>query len=196
MCFQEWNFGAYSRRIQPDDINKMKFVGTLEDLKLVGVLKEKLNKVSYLCGVFRKKYLSWHTYKQFEIAMKKEKIHLEYLLNATSKNILWSAISTPTGLEDWFADKVISDDKIVEFHWGKTELRKAEIIAIRSFSFIRFRWQDDENERDYFEIKMTYNELTSDYVLEITDFAEPDEVDDMKELWESQVAKLRRTCGF
>ena len=50
--------------------------------------------------------------------MKKEKIHLEYLLNATSKNILWSAISTPTGLEDWFADKVISDDKIVEFHWG------------------------------------------------------------------------------
>ena len=43
--------------------------------------------------------------------MKKEKIHLEYLLNATSKNILWSAISTPTGLEDWFADKVVSDDK-------------------------------------------------------------------------------------
>ena len=98
--------------------------------------------------------------------MKKEKIHLEYLLNATSKNILWAAISTPTGLEDWFADKVVSDDKIVEFHWGKTEQRNAEIIAIRSFS------------------------------LEITDFAEADEVADMKELWESQVAKLRRTCGF
>ena len=26
--------------------------------------------------------------------MKKEKIHLEYLLNATSKNILWAAMST------------------------------------------------------------------------------------------------------
>ena len=79
---------------------------------------------------------------------------------------------------------------------GQDRTEEAEIIAIRSFSFIRFRWLDDENERDYFEIKMTYNELTSDYVLEITDFAEPDEVDDMKELWESQVAKLRRTCGF
>ena len=111
--------------------------------------------------------------------MKREKIRLEYLLNATSKNILWSAISTPTGLEDWFADKVVSNDKIVEFHWG-----------------IRFRWLDDENERDYFEIKMNYNELTGDFVLEITDFAEPDEVDDMKELWDSQVNKLRRTCGF
>ena len=49
--------------------------------------------------------------------MKKEKIHLEYLLNAASKNILWSAISTPTGLEDWFADKVVSDDKTVTFCW-------------------------------------------------------------------------------
>ena len=127
--------------------------------------------------------------------MKREKIRLEYLLNATSKNILWSAISTPTGLEDWFADKVVSNDKIVEFHWGKTEQRDAEIIAIRAYSFIRFRWLDDENERD-FEIKMNYNELTGDFVLEIVDFAEPDEVDDMKELWESQVNKLRRTCGF
>ncbi len=128
--------------------------------------------------------------------MKKEKIHLEYLLNATSKTILWAAISTPSGLEDWFADRVISDDKTVEFRWGKTESRKADIIAIRSFSFIRFRWQDDANERDYFELKMSYNELTGDYVLEITDFAEPDEVQDMKELWESQVTNLRRTCGF
>lgn len=128
--------------------------------------------------------------------MKKEKIHLEYLLNATSKTILWTAISTPSGLEDWFADRVISDDKTVEFRWGKTESRKADIIAIRSFSFIRFRWQDDANERDYFELKMNYNELTGDYVLEITDFAEPDEVQDMKELWESQVTNLRRTCGF
>ena len=34
--------------------------------------------------------------------MKKEKIHLEYLLNATSKNILWGAISTPTVCEKSF----------------------------------------------------------------------------------------------
>ena len=31
--------------------------------------------------------------------MERKKIHLEYLLNATSKSILWTAISTPTGLE-------------------------------------------------------------------------------------------------
>ncbi|NCC09638.1 MAG: hypothetical protein EOM31_03885 [Bacteroidia bacterium] len=125
-----------------------------------------------------------------------EKIHLEYVLNAASKNLLWNTISTPTGLENWFADQVISDDKRVEFYWGKTEQRTAEIIAIRSFAHIRFRWLDDSSERDYFELKMTYNELTNDYILEITDFVAADEKEDMEELWDSQVAKLRRTCGF
>ena len=107
--------------------------------------------------------------------MERKKIHLEYLLNATSKSILWAAISTPTGLEGWFADRVQSDDKTVTFFWGKTEKRDAEIIAVRAYSFIRFRWLDDENEREYFELKMTNNELTNDFVLEITDFADIDE---------------------
>ena len=71
-----------------------------------------------------------------------------------------------------------------------------EIIAVRAYSFIRFRWLDDENEREYFELKMTNNELTNDFVLEITDFADIDEVGDSRELWESQVDTLRRTCGF
>ena len=79
--------------------------------------------------------------------MERKKIHLEYLLNAISKSILWTAISTPTGLEGWFADKVQSDDKTVSFFWGKTERRDAEIIAVRAYSFIRFRWLDDENPR-------------------------------------------------
>ena len=51
--------------------------------------------------------------------MERKKIHLEYLLNATSKSILWAAISTPTGLEGWFADRVQSDDKTVTFFGEK-----------------------------------------------------------------------------
>ena len=128
--------------------------------------------------------------------MERKKVHLEYLLRATSKSILWAAISTPTGLEGWFADRVLSDDKRVTFCWGKTERRDAEIIGMRAYSFIRFHWLDDENAQEYFELKMTNNELTNDFVLEITDFADGDEVDDLHELWESQVDTLRRTCGF
>ena len=128
--------------------------------------------------------------------MERKKIHLEYLLNATSKSILWAAISTPTGLEGWFADRVQSDDRIVTFFWGKTEKRDAEIIAVRAYSFIRFRWLDDGNGREYFELKMTNNELTNDFVLEITDFADANEVGDLRELWESQVGYFAKNLWF
>ena len=78
----------------------------------------------------------------------------------------------------------------------KTDRRDAEIIAVRAYSFIRFRWLDNEKPREYFELKMTNNELTNDFVLEITDFTNADEANDLRELWESQVDTLRRTCGF
>ena len=128
--------------------------------------------------------------------MEKQKIHLQYPLNSTSKTILWNAISTPSGLEGWFADGVQSDNKTVTFFWGKTESRSAEIIAVRAYSFIRFRWTDLKNSRDYFEFRMSNSELTNDFTLEIIDFAAENEVDDMRELWDSQVETLRRVCGF
>ena len=128
--------------------------------------------------------------------MEKQKIHLQYPLNATSKTILWNAISTPSGLGGWFADGVQSDNKTVTFFWGKTESRSAEIIAVRAYSFIRFRWTDLKNSRDYFEFRMSNSELTNDFTLEIIDFAAENEVDDMRELWDSQVETLRRVCGF
>lgn len=128
--------------------------------------------------------------------MGRKKIHLEYLLNATSKTILWTAISTPSGLEGWFADKVSADNKQVVFCWGKNEKREAEIVGMRMFSFIRFHWLDDEIVHEYFELRMTNNELTNDFVLEVTDFANEEDVDDAYELWNSQIETLRRTCGF
>ena len=128
--------------------------------------------------------------------MKKERIHIEYLLNASSRSILWNAISTPIGMEDWFADNVQIREKIGTFSWGKSEIRKAEIIGIRTNSFVRFHWLDDEDEKSYFEFKMNYNELTGDYVLEITDFASPEEKKDQTELWNSQIDTLKRACGM
>ena len=128
--------------------------------------------------------------------MEREKVHLEYPLNATSKSILWSAISTPSGLEGWFADRVENKEKEYIFYWGKSENRSAELLSQRPFSYIRFRWLDSEFEQEYVELKMNYSELTNDYVLEIIDFTFAGEEDDLQELWDSQVDTLRRTCGF
>lgn len=96
----------------------------------------------------------------------------------------------------WFADKVTFKDKVFTFYWGKTETRQAEVTNFRVNSFIRFRWLDDEDPKAYFELKMVYNELTSDYMLEVIDWADPDEVEDTKELWDSEIEKLKRVSGL
>ena len=127
---------------------------------------------------------------------KAKKIHLEYALNATSKTILWNAISTPNGLEGWFADQVESNGKHVTFHWGKSECRQAEVTAIRAYSHIRFHWKDDGISYNMFEIKMSYSELTNDFVLEVIDYCAPDDEDDLIDIWDKSIKTLRQTCGI
>lgn len=124
----------------------------------------------------------------------KKKIQIEYTLNPASGSILWGAISTPSGLERWFADYVDRNDKTYLFRWGKTELREAELVNSRTESFIRFHWVDEEP-RTYFELKIHHNELTNDHSIEVTDFADEGEEDDVKNLWDSQIESLRRVCG-
>ena len=129
--------------------------------------------------------------------MKKENFHQEYMLNAGSGRVIWDLISTPTGMETWFADKVHQRDKTFCFTWGKTETREATISHIRANSFIRFHWDDDtENPKSYFELKMSYNELTNFYTLEITDTSTADTPDELAELWDSQIEKMRRVSGL
>lgn len=124
----------------------------------------------------------------------KKKIQIEYPLNPASGTILWAAISTPSGLQRWFADDVSQRGKTYLFRWGKTETREAELINSRSDTFMRFHWTDDEP-RTYFELKIHHNELTNDHSIEVTDFADEGEENDLKTLWDSQIEELRRVCG-
>lgn len=126
----------------------------------------------------------------------KEKIILEYPLKSTSLDVIWNAISTPSGLEYWFAEKVIDNGKNITFIWGKTDQRDAVVTAFRQGVFIRFKWLDAEDKKEYMEFRLNYNELTDEYELIVTDFVEPEEKEDMKSLWNSQVETLRRGNGL
>ena len=128
--------------------------------------------------------------------MGKEKIHMEYMLKAGSGNIVWSIIGTLSGLETWFADKVTVQDKIFTFHWGKTEHREAEMTHMRTNNFLRFHWLDEEDKKRYVELRLSQNELTDDLMLEVIDWAESDEVEDLQDLWDSQIEKMKRVSGL
>ena len=44
--------------------------------------------------------------------------------------------------------------------------------------------------------KFVYNELTEDLMLAITDWATPDEIEDIKDLWDSDIEKMKRVSGL
>ena len=69
-----------------------------------------------------------------------------------------------------------------------------ELINCRQNTYVRFHWLDDEP-GTYFEIRIAKNDLTSNYSLEITDFAESGAEDEVRSLWDTSMDALRR-CGL
>lgn len=66
----------------------------------------------------------------------------------------------------------------------------------RLYSFIRFRWLDSEFSNEYFEFRITQNELTKEYVLEVTDFTDEQDVEDQMDLWDVEINCLREVAGL
>lgn len=114
----------------------------------------------------------------------------------SSTSVLFNMISTPSGLSEWFADDVNIKDDVYTFFWdGTTE--EAKIINKKKGESVKFQWVDDFDDglKTYFEMAIKVDDLTNDVALMITDFADEDELDEAKALWENQVADLKMTIG-
>ncbi len=125
--------------------------------------------------------------------MAKEKFTLEYDMRSTPVAMLWAYIATANGLKEWFADDAKMDAKEVVLTWNGVE-QGLTIVGLRTEKYIRYRWSED-NDKTYFELKITTSELTGNSVLCVTDFAEPDELQEAKDLWNYQMEALQRQLG-
>ena len=123
------------------------------------------------------------------------KFEMEYTMNCSPK-VLFSRLSTPEGLGEWFAENVNVDGDLFTFIWNNIE-SKARLSALKENKLVRFEWENlDNEEENYFEFKINIDELTGDLALIITDFAEADEKEDSIYLWDSQIAELKRLLGI
>lgn len=125
----------------------------------------------------------------------KTKFEIEFPINS-SPQLLFQYISNPSGLSEWFADNVNSRGEIFTFIWDGSE-EKAKLTNKKTDEKVRFRWIDEDgNESEnYFELKIIRDEITKDVLLLVTDFADEDEVEDQKLLWESQIHDLKTILG-
>lgn len=122
----------------------------------------------------------------------KIKFELEFVIQS-SPQLLYQYLSTPSGLSEWFADNVNSRGETFNFIWDDSE-EQAKLLKRKSDEFVKFAWAENEDE-SYFEMKIIVDEITKDVSLFITDFAEEDEIDEAKMLWENQVSDLKQVLG-
>jgi uncharacterized protein YndB with AHSA1/START domain len=125
----------------------------------------------------------------------KIKFDMEFPIQA-SPQLLYQYISTPSGLSEWFSDNVNLRGELFTFIWDDSE-EKAKLLNKKSGERIKFRWLEDEEEdlSYYFEIRIQVDEITKDVSLMVTDFAEEDEVEETKMLWENQISSLKQVLG-
>lgn len=123
----------------------------------------------------------------------KVKYQLEYLVRSSTK-ILYNCLSTPSGLSEWFSDNVnIKNDRYI-FIWDGSE-ETAKLLSIKANEYIKFRWDEDEGEDYYWEMRLKQDALTKEVALIVTDFAIEEELDESKMLWDSQVSSLLQLLG-
>ena len=125
----------------------------------------------------------------------KKSFSIEYDFHA-SPQLLFQYLSTPSGLSEWFADNVNSRGERFTFIWDDSE-ETALLLQKKNNDKVKFQWQNDEDDDGeyYFEFKVQVDEITKDVSLIVTDFAEEDELEESKMLWDNLVSDLKQVLG-
>ncbi len=130
--------------------------------------------------------------KEF-LMSKKQLFTLEFPVRC-SPAILWDFLSTPSGLQEWFADKVDEWEGIYSFTWSGGTPERAEILDQAEERFIKYRWMHGDK-KEYFEFSIEKTEISNHTVLVVRDFAEKADIKDQTQLWHYQIKELFHRLG-
>ena len=132
--------------------------------------------------------------------MEKQRLELEYPLLGRKPDLLWTLLSTDHGLNRWLADEVTEEDGVMSFTWGKPwtdhHTLKAHIVEREKNSHIKLKWVDETDPEAYWEMRIGRSELTEELCLCVVDYAVPEDIDDLHELWDDNLDRLHQSSGF
>ena len=125
-----------------------------------------------------------------------KKVEAEYIVNS-SPGVLYSRLSTASGLAEWFADDVTIDkDGLYHFSWdGEEEV--AKLLGKKNGEFVKFHWEHLDP-GTFLEFRLRKDPLTGDLILTVTYFVEEDDEEEEEEsrlLWDSQIDELLHILG-
>ena len=123
----------------------------------------------------------------------KKKFEMEFVIQA-SPQLLYQYISTASGLSEWYADNVNARSEKFTFIWDGNE-EEAMLLKKKSDQYVRFQWSNSESQEEFFELRIVVDEITKDVSLFVIDFAEEDEIEGSKMLWDNQIDDLNHVVG-
>ena len=110
-----------------------------------------------------------------------------------SPSILFDFLVNPSGLQEWFADKVDERDGVYTFEWNGTA-EKAELLDKEDDKYVRYHWLHLPKD-EYFEFRIEKTEISNQTIFVIKDFADKKDIKDQSQLWEYQVKDLFHRLG-
>ena len=123
----------------------------------------------------------------------KKKFEMEFVIQA-SPQLLYQYISTASGLSEWYADNVNARSEKFTFIWDGNE-EEAMLLKKKSDQYVRFQWSISDSQEEFFELRIVVDEITKDVSLFVIDFAEEDEIEGSKMLWDNQINDLKHVLG-
>ena len=121
-----------------------------------------------------------------------KRIELEYQIRSSSA-VLFSRLSTASGLAEWFADNVLVDGAKYTFVWGKTS-QSAELLSIRPLESVKFKWLEVD-EPSEFEFYIVLGEIIEDLSMIVVDHVEEEDESDVIKMWDASINRLRKAIG-
>ena len=131
------------------------------------------------------------------VPMEKFKFTTEFELRSSPK-VLFPYISTPSGLEQWFAEKVIVlPNQRFDFQWdGDSHI--ARQTGLRINKAVKFEFEntsDDDLDNNHLEMKLEVSELTQTTFLRVTDYSANKDEAELISLWNGFMDNLKEIVG-
>lgn len=129
--------------------------------------------------------------------MEKHKFQAEYELRSSPK-VLFPYISTASGLEQWFAERVtVLPDQRMDIQWDG-DSHVAHISSMRLNKSIKFEFEgtgEENHNNNYVEFKLDVSDLTQSTYLKITDYSVNNDTQELTSLWNGFIDGLKEIVG-
>ncbi len=128
--------------------------------------------------------------------MSNNHFEFEFEIKASPK-VLYPYLTTASGLQQWFADKVtVQNSQNFNFYWDDAS-HPATLVSSKSNKSVKFQFQNsDQTENSSIELILEVSELSNTTYLKVIDRASKFKSDnDATELWDYLTDKLKEIVG-